>query len=228
MRCRRSPLVAAVAVTVAVIRAARPRLATFPVRLRSWCAAPSPHRTDCCRSIRWRVGVKGGFACTLTRQFTCARCPAVAAALDAVPEACHNPAAVWWGAFAASAVIRDQVVTVKPLAGLPGQQRGCQEDALGRLRLGSTGSGSTQVIILVLTASARLGRPDRTHGPHWSCAAWPFGSQAKVHGSSCTATNLSVNIRQRMRSLSSRPADYCSSLSGRLGGCVFLKGMILL
>jgi hypothetical protein len=30
--------------------------------------------------------------------------------LDAVPEAYHNPAAVWWGAFAASAVIRDQVV----------------------------------------------------------------------------------------------------------------------
>ena len=30
---------------------------------------PLPHRTDCCRSIRWRDGVKGGFACTLTRQF---------------------------------------------------------------------------------------------------------------------------------------------------------------
>jgi hypothetical protein len=42
--------------------------------------------------------------------FTCARCPAVTAGLDAVPEAYHNPAAVWWGAFAASAVIRDQVV----------------------------------------------------------------------------------------------------------------------
>jgi hypothetical protein len=34
--------------------------------------------------------------------FTCARCPAVRSALDAVPEAYHNPAAVWWGAFAAS------------------------------------------------------------------------------------------------------------------------------
>ncbi len=44
--------------------------------------------------------------------FTCARCPAARSALDAVPEAYHNPAAVWWGAFAASAVIRDQVVTI--------------------------------------------------------------------------------------------------------------------
>jgi hypothetical protein len=50
--------------------------------------------------------------------FTCARCPSARSALDAVPEAYHNPAAVWWGAFAASAVIRDQVVIVKPVAGL--------------------------------------------------------------------------------------------------------------
>jgi len=28
--------------------------------------AVSPHRTDCCRSIRRRGGVKGRFACTLT------------------------------------------------------------------------------------------------------------------------------------------------------------------
>jgi hypothetical protein len=32
--------------------------------------------------------------------FTCAHCPAVTAALDAVLEACHNTAAVWWGVFA--------------------------------------------------------------------------------------------------------------------------------
>jgi hypothetical protein len=32
-------------------------------------AAPLPHRTDCCRSIRRRGGVKGRFVCTLTRQF---------------------------------------------------------------------------------------------------------------------------------------------------------------
>jgi hypothetical protein len=30
---------------------------------------PSPHRTDCCRSIRRRGGVKGRFACTSTRHF---------------------------------------------------------------------------------------------------------------------------------------------------------------
>ena len=36
---------------------------------------------------------------------TFVRCPAVRSALDAGPEAYHNPAAVWWGAFAASAVI---------------------------------------------------------------------------------------------------------------------------
>jgi len=29
--------------------------------------------------------------------FTCARCPAARSALDAAPEAYHNPAAVWWG-----------------------------------------------------------------------------------------------------------------------------------
>jgi hypothetical protein len=34
--------------------------------------------------------------------FPFARCPAVTAALDAVAEAYHNPAAVWWGAFAPS------------------------------------------------------------------------------------------------------------------------------
>jgi len=38
---------------------------------------------------------------------------AARSALDAAPEAYHNPAAVWWGAFAASVVIRDQVVTVE-------------------------------------------------------------------------------------------------------------------
>ena len=35
--------------------------------------------------------------------FACARCPAARSALDTVPEAYHNPAAVWWGAFAPSA-----------------------------------------------------------------------------------------------------------------------------
>jgi hypothetical protein len=48
--------------------------------------------------------------------FTCARCPAVRSALDAVPEAYHNPAVVRWGAIAASAVIPDQVV-MEPVTG---------------------------------------------------------------------------------------------------------------
>ena len=57
-------------------------------------------------------GVKGGFAWTLTRHFTCGRCPGATAALAAVPQAYHNPAAFWWGVFAPSVVIRDQVVAV--------------------------------------------------------------------------------------------------------------------
>jgi hypothetical protein len=40
------------------------------------------------------------------------------AALDAVPEAYHNPVAVWWGAFAAFVLIGDQVVIGKPVAGV--------------------------------------------------------------------------------------------------------------
>jgi hypothetical protein len=54
---------------------------------------------------------------TFTRHFAGARCPAVRSALDAVPEAYHNPAAVWWGAFTASAVIRDQVIIITPGSG---------------------------------------------------------------------------------------------------------------
>ena len=42
--------------------------------------------------------------------FTCARRPAARSALDAAPEAYDNPAAVWWGALAASVVIWDQAV----------------------------------------------------------------------------------------------------------------------
>ncbi len=64
--------------------------------------------------------------------FTCARCPAVRSALDAGLEAYHNPAAVWWGALAASPVIRDQVVIVEPVAGLLGQQRRRQDRQLRR------------------------------------------------------------------------------------------------
>jgi len=45
--------------------------------------------------------------------FTCARCPVVAAALDAVPEAYHNPAAIRWGATVPGHVAGDQAVLVK-------------------------------------------------------------------------------------------------------------------
>ena len=62
----------------------------------SWSAA-LPRRTDCCRPIRQRAGVKGRFACTLTTHLTCVRGPAVRSALEAGPEAYHHPAAVWRG-----------------------------------------------------------------------------------------------------------------------------------
>ena len=51
--------------------------------------------------------------------FTCARCPAVTSALDAVPEAYDNPAAVWWGAFCCFCGHRGQVVIVKPVCWSP-------------------------------------------------------------------------------------------------------------
>ena len=80
---------------------------------------------------------------------TCARCPAVTSALDAGPEAYHNPAAVWWGAFAASPVIRDQVVIVKPIVGLSGQHRQRQVPSLeGRVaqRVGLPGTQVSRCI----------------------------------------------------------------------------------
>jgi hypothetical protein len=53
------------------------------------------------------AGGKGSRADLRVRKpgiFTCACCPAAGSALDAVPEAYHNPAAVWWGSctFAAN------------------------------------------------------------------------------------------------------------------------------
>ena len=80
--------------------------------------------------------------------FTCAHRPAARSALDAVPEACHNPAAVWWGAFAASAVIRDQVVIVKPIADLLGQRRRRQDHQFRRLRLDPARPATMQVTAL--------------------------------------------------------------------------------
>ena len=77
--------------------------------------------------------------------FTCAHRPAVRSALDAVPEACHNRAAVWWGAFAASAVIRDQVVIAEPFADLLGQRHRRQDHQLRRLRLDPAGQCSCRL-----------------------------------------------------------------------------------
>ena len=62
-------------------------------RARRWLG-PSPlppHRTDCCRPIRRRVGVKADLRVRQPGTFTCTRYPAVTSALDAVPEAYHNP-----------------------------------------------------------------------------------------------------------------------------------------
>ena len=80
---------------------------------------------------------------------TCARCPAVRSAFDAGPKAYHNPAAVWWGAFAASAVIRDQVVTITPgVRALPGKrglgcpQAGPRRAARLRVRGDNTGGAA--------------------------------------------------------------------------------------
>ena len=79
---------------------------TSSAQLRSLCAAPLPRRTDCCRSIRRRRGVKGRFACTFARHFTCARCPAVRSGLDAGPEAYDNRWQSGGGPVAPSPVIR--------------------------------------------------------------------------------------------------------------------------
>src|ERR1700751_1594967 len=70
--------------------------------------------------------VKGCFACTLTRHLlTSVCCPVVTAALDAGPEADHNPAAVLMAAFASSAVIRGQVAVTRA---------GCQDKPTARAR----------------------------------------------------------------------------------------------
>ena len=54
--------------------------------------------------------------CTLTRHLSLCSSPLRPhRPLDAVPEAYHNPAAVWWGAFAASLAIRKHVIIVRPL-----------------------------------------------------------------------------------------------------------------
>ena len=57
------------------------------------------------KSLRRGLDLDGSRTVLPARRSECARCPAGTAALDAVPEAYHNPAAVWWGAFAPSPVM---------------------------------------------------------------------------------------------------------------------------
>jgi hypothetical protein len=65
--------------------------------------------------------------------FTCARCPAVRSALDAVPEAYHNLAAVWWGAFAPSPVMSSGAGSwSSPRPGSLRQQHRWRDHQLGR------------------------------------------------------------------------------------------------
>ncbi len=120
MRCRRSLLVA-VGRCGCCHRCSHPRGAsapgTFPPGLRPWCAAPPPSGLTAADLFAGGEVSRADSRVRSPGIFTCARCPAVRSALDAVPEAYHNPAAVWWGAFAASAVIRDQVVIAEPVTG---------------------------------------------------------------------------------------------------------------
>ena len=73
-----------------------------------------PGPTLACPSDLFAGGVKSGFVYTLARHFDLCSWSCDDSALDAIPEAYHDPAAVWWRAFAASAVIRGQVVPVDP------------------------------------------------------------------------------------------------------------------
>jgi hypothetical protein len=87
----------AVAVTVAVIRAARTRLATFPARPWSLCAAPLPIGLTAADLFAGGEVSRADSRARRPGNLSDSRCPAVTSALDAGPEAYHNPAAVWWG-----------------------------------------------------------------------------------------------------------------------------------
>ena len=80
--------------------------------LGSLCAAPPPIGLTAAGLFAGGEVSRADSRARLPGTLTCTRCPAARSALDAVPEAYHNPAAVWWGPFAASAVIRYQVVIV--------------------------------------------------------------------------------------------------------------------
>ena len=155
MRCRRS-LVLAAGCCCCCHRCCQRRPGVsggspVPALTAALAAALFHHWTDCCRPIRWREGVRGWLGVYVNQAtFDLYRCPAGTAALDAVPEAYHNPAAVWWGAFAPSPVMSPcdrgpgQAAWTAP--SLSGQQRRRQDDQLGRLRLDRARAALTQVI----------------------------------------------------------------------------------
>jgi hypothetical protein len=89
---------------------------TFQPRIGSLGAAPSPIGLTAADLFAGGEVSRADSRVRWPGTFTDACCPAVRSALDGVLEAYHNPAAVWWGAFAASAVIQDQVVIVNRIS----------------------------------------------------------------------------------------------------------------
>ena len=63
----------------------------------SLCAAPPPIGLTAAYLFAGGEGSRADSRVRSPAILTCACCPAVRSALDAVPEAYHNPAAVWWG-----------------------------------------------------------------------------------------------------------------------------------
>ena len=77
-------------------------------RPRSWRPAPPPIGLTAAALFAGGEGSRADWRVRSPGTFPCASCPAATSALDAGLEAYHNPAAVRWGFFAASAVIRDR------------------------------------------------------------------------------------------------------------------------
>ena len=75
-----------------------------PSRPQPWslCAALPPIGLTAADLFAGGKGSRADLRVRKPDTFTCACCPAARSALDAVPEAYHNPAAVWWGVFASS------------------------------------------------------------------------------------------------------------------------------
>jgi len=78
---------------------------TYPYWLRSWSAAPPPIGLTAADPFAGGQVSRADLRVRSPGTLTYARRPAARSGLDAVPEAYHNLAAVWWGAFAASGVM---------------------------------------------------------------------------------------------------------------------------